>query len=305
MRMTVRNARGQATVELALGLLVFVTVLIFGIHFAEVGYLSTRVQQAAAFAVYDATGQRAHENGNDLALSSSIPGLTTEQTRRYFRDFDANRGDDHDRRAVTQVFTSIDGLQAQCRLEQSITYTPLNPGGPATPSPYDGTRGGIACGVSATIRLAPGFPRTFFDDNWNLRGEHYSGPDAYTVCATARSRDGRCGRFGLLLGDFSLQGARESRSHDLFRRTNPVYARLVEQAYGPGGCPAAQTASLMIAGAVSTDACAFQFSYQGVERNYQQDLRATHAGSTTWNTGGTNSRRAVRHPQTFLGVTRF
>ena len=47
---------GQATVELALGLLVFVTVLLFGIHFAEVGWLSLKVQEAGAWAMWEAAG---------------------------------------------------------------------------------------------------------------------------------------------------------------------------------------------------------------------------------------------------------
>ncbi len=285
--------RGQATVELALGLMVFVVVLAFGIHFAEVGYLSTRVQQAAAFAVYDAIGQRAHENGDDLSLSSSIPGLVTEQTRRYFRDFDANRGSEHDARSVRHVFTAVDALKAQCRLERSISYIPTNPFSAATPSPYDGSRGGIACGVRATVQLLPGIPRGVLER------------DEYTVCATPRSIDGQCGRFGLLVGDFSLQGARESRSNDLFRRSNPAYNGLVEKAFGPGGCPVAQNAALTIAGAFSPDACAFQFSYQGVERDYQQDIRAAHAGPIKWNTGGTQGRRVIRDPQTLFGVRRF
>jgi hypothetical protein len=33
------SPRGQGTVELALCSIVFITVLLFGIHFAEVGYL--------------------------------------------------------------------------------------------------------------------------------------------------------------------------------------------------------------------------------------------------------------------------
>ena len=54
------SARGQATVELALGLLIFVTVLIFGIHFAEMGFLSLKVTEASASAIWDATAYQTH-----------------------------------------------------------------------------------------------------------------------------------------------------------------------------------------------------------------------------------------------------
>ncbi len=49
---------GQATVELALGSIVFVGVLLIGIHMAEYAQLSLKVQDAQTYAVWDASGRR-------------------------------------------------------------------------------------------------------------------------------------------------------------------------------------------------------------------------------------------------------
>ena len=54
------RSRGQATVELALGTLVMVTVLLYGIAFAEWGVAVQKVKGAAAFAISTAHGQRTH-----------------------------------------------------------------------------------------------------------------------------------------------------------------------------------------------------------------------------------------------------
>ena len=53
-------ARGQGTVEIALGSLLVVTVLMFGIHFGEVLFMSIKVQEAANSAQWDATSMKLH-----------------------------------------------------------------------------------------------------------------------------------------------------------------------------------------------------------------------------------------------------
>ncbi len=299
--------RGQATVELALSMLVFITVLAFGIHFAEISYLSMRVQQAAAFAIYDATGQRAHERGNNMSRTSTIAGLSTSEARKRFRDFEALSGADHNAAPVTHVFTSIDNMNIQCRNENSMRYTtdvPLL--GLLVPNPFDGSRGGIQCSAQATINLTPAFPRNFFDGRWSFQTANYAGSrTSYQVCATPRAANGSCGQFGILTGDFSLQGPQESRSVDLFSNGNPAYRDLVSEAVGLVSCPAALALSGTIAFTAAPGACSFQMSYQGVENNYRQNIRSAHTGTTRWLTGGTNSRRDMSNRnRTYLGVDR-
>lgn len=302
--------RGQATLELALGMLLFITVLAFGIHFAEVGYLSMRVQQAAAFAIYDATGQRVHNEGDNWGPGGNmygVAGLSTSEARKRFRDFEALTGGDHNAAPVTHVFTSIDQMQIQCTNENSISYSTSPPLlGLLTPNPFDGSRGGLKCTASATVNLTPAFPRNFFDGEWGLRTANYAGSrTSYRVCATPRAANGNCGQFGILLGDFSLQGPTESRSVDLFSNGNPTYRDLVSSAAGPVSCPAALALSGAIALTAQPFACSFQMSYRGVEHNYRQNIRSAHTGDRTWITGGTNSRRNPSNNQrTYLGVNR-
>ena len=106
------SQRGQGTTELALGLLLFVTVLIFGIHFAEIGYLSLKVQESATSALWDTTSAKMHElpkNFDALTqlIDSNKPGqLATER----YKDFDG-RASKQGRTKVVQLFTSAEGLK--------------------------------------------------------------------------------------------------------------------------------------------------------------------------------------------------
>lgn len=287
-------ARGQAAVELALTLLVFVTVVAFGIHFAEVGYLSTRVQHAGAFALYDATGGRTHEAtgnaSNPFTYYSGTPGLATSKAHKYFKDFEANTGGDHATAPITHVFTKIDGMRVRCTAESSIEY---NPSG-GVPSPFDGSVGGMKCTAEAEVELF-NFPEKFFEGEWNLKEKHYAAAKKkYKVCLTPRSPDGNCGEIGILTNDFSLQGPRESRSHDTFSGGNDYYSAVVQKAWGFSSCPASIGLSLWSAVFARPDACFFQFGYQGVENDYLQKNVTSHAGgSTTWLTGGTADKRTA------------
>lgn len=301
--------RGQAVVELALGMLVFITILAFGIHFAEVSYMSIRVQQAAAFALYDATAQRAHEQGN-VSKFGTIAGLATQEARKRWKDFEANTGAAGASAKMSHVFTEIDGMFIQCTNEDSIKYSTSVLTNPLTPNPYSALdRGGIKCTARAQISVAPGFPKDFFDNEWNLKSKHYAGDKLqYTVCATPRATNGTCGFFGLLVGDYSLQGREESASQDLFKDKNDAgdksYRKVADEATGLITCAASMALSGTIAWTASPEACSFQFSYKGVEKNYTQDLGDVHTGAKRWNTAGTNSRRTGNIQQVALGVNR-
>lgn len=302
------GARGQATVELGLSMLAFITVLVFGIHFAEVGYLSMRAQQASAYALYEVTGERAHEKGSDLSRASTVAGLATIHARDRWLDFQPNVDDSAHAASITHVFTEIRGMTVRCTNEQSLSYDTSVPlGGLLAPNPFDGSRGGVKCMSSATIALAPGFPTGFHDGEWNLDSPHYAGSrTSYTVCGTPRATGGQCGQFGVLVGDFSLQGPAESRSVDLQNGGNDAYYDLVHSAMGITACPSSMALSAAVTWTpVGLDACSFSMSYQGVEANYRQNIGGVHSGSSTWLTGGTNSRREIRDPETYLGVKRF
>ena len=77
--------RGQSAVELALASLIFVTVLIFGIHFSEVGYLSLKVQEAANAALWDVTAMKMHNifSPEWTDYQNSVSTDQTNTTTRY------------------------------------------------------------------------------------------------------------------------------------------------------------------------------------------------------------------------------
>jgi hypothetical protein len=60
MPVSARRDRGQAIVEAVLGILVFVSVLMFGLHFAEVTFTQMKVTEAAQSAVWDSTSGQMH-----------------------------------------------------------------------------------------------------------------------------------------------------------------------------------------------------------------------------------------------------
>lgn len=88
-RLSRRRARGQAVVELVLGLIVFVTILIFAIHFAEVGYLSVKVTEAAHSAIFDATGYKLHKWPRDTSPASSAASRAGNDAQSRYQDFDS------------------------------------------------------------------------------------------------------------------------------------------------------------------------------------------------------------------------
>ena len=52
--------RGQAIVEATLGILVFISVLLFGLHFAEITFTQMKVTEAAQAAIWDSTSGQMH-----------------------------------------------------------------------------------------------------------------------------------------------------------------------------------------------------------------------------------------------------
>ena len=98
MRRGSLRARGQAALEMALGSLVFITLLLFGIHFGEVGVLTLRVQQAATSALWDTTGMRMHNYATPLdsdprffnanEIRDSKARLPAQRAQALYKSFD-------------------------------------------------------------------------------------------------------------------------------------------------------------------------------------------------------------------------
>jgi hypothetical protein len=200
-----RRARGQATVELALGMLVFITVLVFAIHFAEVGYLSVKVTEAAHSAALDAAlGRELHRWANDETPSSSAASASAGEAQARYADFDSRTTS---RNPATHVFTQAQGLQVRCTTGAGLDFAPHG----LTDDAYS-DNGGMSCVAEANIRPA-GMPTRFLDDNSRggfFRERHYS-PPLIRVCSMGRALGGNCGgELKMILDDWGLAGDRES-----------------------------------------------------------------------------------------------
>jgi hypothetical protein len=200
-----RKARGAALVETALGATLMVTIIIFGIHFAEVGYLSLKVQEAAISALWNGTHRRMHAIPFDYEQAEDAMEAAAGDAQRRYADFNGlsriNRAP-----GITQAFTTGRNMRVTC--EQG--------GAPD----WDGTfltrlmyrdRGAARCGAEADLS-AFRLPRRFLDENDSesaLYKEQHA-DERFTnirVCATGRAVSGQCqGTFNMLVDDWGLAG---------------------------------------------------------------------------------------------------
>lgn len=218
---TAPSTRGQAVVEMALGVMVFVTVLMGGIYFAEVGFLSQKVQEANNFAVWDATARPVHdiERGNWNLLTQNNRGGAVPRAERAaanrYRDFDGREGRDRPG-ATFMSYARANPIAVDCRADLSA----VNVSGT---SPRDASSGaadryleaampsargdaGIACRATSTIRSVK-LPRRFLDGNRSFfQTRHDFAATPIPICGIGRARGGNCtGRLAVLLDDWGLQ----------------------------------------------------------------------------------------------------
>ncbi|MEW6434046.1 MAG: hypothetical protein AB1730_21300 [Myxococcota bacterium] len=279
-----RSARGQAVVELALGSVVFVVVLLVGIHLAEVAQLSLKVQEAQAFAVWQSTQKRVqHRNldgsTNTAPLRATLnpsTGVGGEAKRRY-EDF--NGLDTVERGAVIkQALTRGTGVQVRCEVDDTLTFE-------ATPTarPVMLNEGGLRCTSRASLE-AIRMPRSFLQagsGGWGFRASLFR-TEPIPVCGIGFARNGACtGALAVLTNDWGLV-TEETRSCPLNCPAS-VYRGTVQQLWSGGGGAGAAFAS-RYAGSAPTNASEFHFSYSGIESDYFDYVGGE--GTPTFRTGG-------------------
>ncbi|HEX8822319.1 MAG TPA: TadE family protein, partial [Archangium sp.] len=280
-----REARrhGQAMVEMALGLLLFVTVLIFGIHFAEVGYLTLKVQEAATSALWDTTSAKMHElPGNFKHLENAISKAGQHATERY-EDFDG-RTSQHGRPKIVQVFTSAEGLSVTCEEEKKISFKPSS----STNSVYENT-GGMRCSSKAEL-MPMRIPEHFLDKGKGNNGNGNGGGGgaifdvphyvigAIPVCGIGRAQqgNGKCrGAYGILLDDWGLAGGEESRECEVLDDDgcdNQAYYRSTKIVYDDHNTAngSAENLAKEVVGTVPISAGKFWMSFRGMDSSFQE-----------------------------------
>lgn len=319
------SVRGASTVELALGSLLFVTVLIFGIHFAEVSFLSLKVQEAQDFAIWESTGRRAHDfrhgnvaNGGGGRIHRPLNDILTTAERRAERRYQQG--------TVTQSFTSATPVNVECGPNNAIGFSIPGLGRGASSIARDQLaelrtfyqdRPALQCRARSRLQLIRAPQRFMQEGQGYFRADHVE-REFIPVCGMGRARNGRCrGEASVLLGDWSLDGPIGSEENlDVplrpgRRAHNRAYRRMVERLWEAGGGSHGDAASRMavILGAESRspyDETQFQMSYRGAERGFRDG--ALNEPQHEWNTSGVfhegnwANGEFTRRPPCFLGL---
>lgn len=295
--------RGQGVVEMCLGLLVFITVLIFGIHFAEVGYLALKASEAASRATWDATGMRAHRFGpggstflNSNQMTKGFPAQNAAALAdSAYRDFDG-RSSTNQGATLAQVFTRARNLAVSCRPAAVATFDGYvtNPGNIESvfSFPQDGAGArvdGQGCNASSMLE---GFniPRSFMEKPGNgyFKVKHYEDV-GIKVCSIGRPRGpgGACeGRLSLALGDWGFAGGNTGTPPSSeWEDCNPTsaggcnnggYWRAVETLYTMNGASAGTASSMLAAyvsgGASPTNEETFHMMFRGEDTGAGKEM---------------------------------
>jgi len=215
MAVTPRRARGQATTEAALGILVISTVIVFGIHFSEVAMLSLKVQEANAAALWDTTAKRTATlvgAAPDFSpRTSAIQAAGGEASTRY-ADFDG-RASRPGNVAPTLVFTQATPIQVTCTEDPNVA--PMNLGvAPDFQPLFAAGVGGMVCWAESDFSLVPGFTRRFLQ-NEPFRAQEVT-VTSYHICSMGRANGGVCpARAAIALGDWGLTTGVEAEDCDL------------------------------------------------------------------------------------------
>ncbi|WP_164018537.1 hypothetical protein [Pyxidicoccus trucidator] len=204
------GTRGQATVELMLGLMVFVTALGFGLHFAELAHLSLKAHEAVAAAAWDATAYRVERPGVDgvddwawYDADRFAAPLAVAATNARYGDWDG-RQSAVGNSGPTQLYTRANELTTACirsvdpRNGFRVSATANAPGYREPGALSCVTQGGVS-----TINLPVRFLQDA--DNGFFSAEHLT-RSAFTLCGLGRPVAGtHCrGALNILLGDHGL-----------------------------------------------------------------------------------------------------
>lgn len=298
-----RRATGQATVELALGSIVFVGVLLIGIHLAEYAQLSLKVQDAQTFAIWDASGRRVQSRAldGDTTLApfqrtlDDVTGVAPRATRR-FADFNGLSSTSNGN-VIGRALTEGSGVEVKCAREDSLRFR-ASP----TARPLMLEAGGLHCTASAQVR-AINIPERFLQrDTGGFFAQSIVRRSPIPVCGMGLPVNGRCrGSLAILTNDWGL--ANEETEECKNDCDASPYRGLVKKLWdtkgGGGGAGAAFAARY--AGGAPTDANEFQFSYSGVESGMTDFVGGE--GTPTFITGGAGAGMVPRmsHPKCFLG----
>lgn len=285
--------RGQATVELAIGMMLFVLLLVGGIHFGEMGMLAVKATEASSAALWDATGRLPHAYSRDgfPLYHSTVASRTVERIGPQYEDFDGREAGLG--RSPSLVFTRASELEVHCEIAGSSVFTPMDLGTVNGVYFEQDAQYGVRCTTTATASILPGrTPQEFHTDTGWLTGPLLKDTEVQ-FCGVGRAWGGACNDgTPILIGEWALMNptSDEAGSCDVYEGAdceNPGYYAAVQAYYdSPAGIPKGDAGS-QLAAAVSmrsspSDEDAFYMSFFGSEDEYQQRLSGTWIGRSTF-----------------------
>jgi len=187
-------------VELALGLIVMTTIMMFGIHFAEMNYLGAKVHEAAAAAIWDSTAYETHQviAGQPTAYDSARFAVSWANTSgARYADYDGRASRGQLGRSLRLGRTEADAVTTTCVQAEAYAV-------PA-PTPFSET-GGISCSATSELRVLH-IAASVLDGSNGFFKAGQTRRRAYTVCSTGRLSGASCGSVNMLLGDYALHDA--------------------------------------------------------------------------------------------------
>lgn len=223
--------------EVALGLTVFVTALMFGLHFAELSHLSLKAHEAVAAAAWDATAYRVERPGVDGvdawawydAGRIAAPQAMAANNGRY-SDWDGRRSAVGNR-GPTQLFTRAEGLTTECTRSEDprdgfrVSAT--------ANTPRYGEPGALSCVTRGGVRTI-NLPSQFLQDaNDGLFSAAHLTRSAFTLCGLGRPVSGNTcrGSLNILLGDHGLTSGGGEESECALLRDDVPGQRCANRAF--------------------------------------------------------------------------
>lgn len=220
-------SRGAATVETTLGILVLIPVIFYGIHFTELIVASTKVTEATAAPIWDATAYPMHITGVPSSyeyfktLSITKPAESATIRYRLAMDGRFRAWTDAITRATatgtigagfTELFTIAGETEVRCAPSDAVTGAPELEYSPTLVGRVIPDTRGMACQGQAFARNV--MPRSFYDvESGGLFNEPLNRYDASLIrlCPIGYPAGigGPCiGSFSMLTDDWGLASAK-------------------------------------------------------------------------------------------------
>jgi hypothetical protein len=266
-----RRTRGQGTVELAIGTMIVVTVMIFGIHFAEILFISLKVQEAAVSAQWDATGKKVHSLPGDFSMAAPAVDQAGRDAQARYVDFDGRTSVS---RLPTfgQVFTNASNMRVTCALVPSAN--PFPAALPARLAQVYQDPGQVQCAADADIR-AMRIPTDFLDAADGFFKEKHLHRTSYHACGFGAAFGATCAQAPrIILDDWGFAGPDETSECKLLEGCdNLAYYNSVQDVFLAGGAAkgdAAQQLAAAVVGRVPIDPNHFWMSFRGEEDDFTE-----------------------------------